>query len=171
MEHKLWFTALLNKVLGGAVAAFLSAIGFAPADPAHPIPDYIAMEFLVLVVILVGVLLLRRGLSVENPGKFQHIMEEVFGFVQATADEIIGHGAQRYVPMLGTLFIFVAVCNLLSLFPMLGVPNSDLKIEVSPTGLIQSTLGCALAAFLYYNYQGLRLRMSLDSTCNAGIGS
>jgi F-type H+-transporting ATPase subunit a len=27
---------------------------------------------------------------------------------------------------------------------------------VSPTGLIQATLGCALAAFLYYNYQGLR---------------
>jgi F-type H+-transporting ATPase subunit a len=31
-----------------------------------------------------------------------------------------------------------------------------LKIEVSPTGLIQATLGCAVAAFLYYNYHGLR---------------
>jgi len=156
MEHEIWFTVLLNKVLGGPVAALLTAIGYAPPDPAHPIPDYIAMEILVILVILAGVLLLRRGLSVENPGKFQHVMEEVLGFVRGTADEIIGHGASRYVPMLGTLFVFVAVCNLLSLFPTLAVPNSKLHIEVSPTGLIQSTLGCALAAFLYYNYHGLR---------------
>jgi F-type H+-transporting ATPase subunit a len=156
MEHELWFTALLNKLLGDPVAALLAAMGLPPADPAHPIPDYISMEILVILVILAAVLLLRRRLSVENPGKFQHIMEEVLGFVQRTADEIIGHGAKRYVPMLGTLFIFVAACNLLSLFPTLGVPNSELRIEVSPTGLIQSTLGCALAAFLYYNYQGFR---------------
>lgn len=156
MEHEIWFTALLNKLLGGVAAAFLTAVGFPPADATHPILDYVAMEILVILVILAGVLLLRRGLSVENPGKFQHLMEEVLGFVRATADEIIGHGANRHVPMLGTLFIFVAVCNVLSLFPTLGVPDSRLKIEVSPTGLIQSTLGCALAAFLYYNYHGLR---------------
>jgi F-type H+-transporting ATPase subunit a len=156
MEHELWFTAVLNKLLAGVLSPLLAALGLAPADPAHPIPDYIAMEILVMVVILGAVLLLRRGLSVENPGKFQHVMEEVLSFVQGTADEIIGHGARRHVPMLGTLFIFVAACNLLSLFPLLGVPNSELKIEVSPTGLIQSTLGCALAAFLYYNYQGIR---------------
>ncbi|MBZ5513237.1 MAG: F0F1 ATP synthase subunit A [Acidobacteriia bacterium] len=156
MEHELWFTILLNKLLAGVVTPLLAAIGLPPADPTHPIPDYISMEILVILVILAGVLVLRGRLSVENPGKFQHIMEGILGFVQGTADEIIGHGARRYVPMLGTLFIFVALCNLLSVFPTLGVPNSALKIEVSPTGLIQATLGCAVAAFLYYNYQGLR---------------
>jgi F-type H+-transporting ATPase subunit a len=156
MGHELWFTALLNKLLAGVVSPLLAAIGFPAADPAFPIPDYISMEILVILLILAAVLLLRRGLSVENPGRFQHIMEEVLGFVQTTADEIIGPGGRRYVPMLGTLFIFVAVCNLLSLFPALGVPNSELNIEVSPTGLIQSTLGCALAAYVYYNYHGFR---------------
>ena len=113
-------------------------------------------RILVILVILAGALLLRRNLSVENPGKFQHVMEEVLGFVQRTADELIGHGGRRYAAMLGTLFIFVALCNLLSLIPTLGVPNSKLHIEISPTGLIQTTLGCALAAFLYYNYHGFR---------------
>lgn len=156
MEHELWFTALLNNLLARLVAPLLAALGSPPADPARPIPDYVAMEILVVLLILAGALLLRRQLSVEKPGKFQHIMEEVFGFVQGTAEEIIGHGGQRYAAMLGTLFIFVALCNLLSLIPTLGVPNSELQIEVSPTGLIQATLGCAVAAFLYYNYHGFR---------------
>jgi F-type H+-transporting ATPase subunit a len=101
-------------------------------------------------------LILRARLSVENPGKLQHVAEEIVGFANSTAEEIIGHGGGRYVAMLGTLFVFVAMCNLLSLIPTLGVPDAALKIEVSPTGLIQATLGCAVAAFLYYNYQGLR---------------
>jgi F-type H+-transporting ATPase subunit a len=156
MEHELWFTALLNKLLAGILSPLLSAIGVPPADPAHPIPDYVAMEILVILLILAIALLVRSRLSVEKPGKLQHIIEEVYGFVASTADEIIGHGAKRYVPMLATLFVFVAFCNLLSLIPIFGVPNSELKIEVSPTGLIQVTLGFALAAFLYYNYHGFR---------------
>jgi F-type H+-transporting ATPase subunit a len=101
-------------------------------------------------------LILRARLSVENPGKLQHVAEEILGFANSTAEEIIGHGGGRYVAMLGTLFVFVATCNLLSLIPTLGVPDAALKIEVSPTGLIQATLGCAVAAFLYYNYHGFR---------------
>ena len=156
MEHELWFTVLLNKLLAGVLSPLLAAIGVAPADPAYPIPDYVAMEILVVLLIVAGALVLRSQLSVEKPGKIKHIMEEVFGFVQGTAEEIIGHDGKRYTAMLTTLFIFVALCNLLSLVPIFGVPNSELKIEVSPTGLIQATLGFAMAAFLYYNYHGIR---------------
>ena len=46
---------------------------------------------------------LRRSLSVENPGKFQHVMEVVVQFIQGMCEEIIGHGSGRYVAMLGTL--------------------------------------------------------------------
>jgi F-type H+-transporting ATPase subunit a len=48
--------------------------------------------------------------------------------------------------MLGTLGIFIALCNLLGLIPTLQ----------TPTGHIQVTLGCAVTAFLYYNFQGVR---------------
>ena len=65
MEHELWFTAILNKILGGPVAALLADLGHPAADAAHPIPNYIAMEILVALVILVGAILLRRQLSVE----------------------------------------------------------------------------------------------------------
>jgi len=146
MEHEIWFTAILNKLLGGTVASLLVKLGFPPANPAHPIPDYVAMEVLVILVMLIALAVLRRQLSMENPGKFQQIMEEVLQFIQNTAEEIIGHGAKRYVPMLGTLFMFVLLCNLLGLLPTLK----------TPTGNIYSTLGCALAVFVYYNFHGVR---------------
>ena len=156
MEHELWFTGFLNKLLAGLISPVLAAVGLAPADPAHPIPDYLAMEVLVVLIIIGGVVILRRQLSVESPGKFQHIVEELVGFIQGSGDEIIGHDGRRYTAMLGTLFIFVALCNLLSLVPAFGVPDSKLHIESSPTGLIQATLGLAVAAFVYYNYHGFR---------------
>jgi F-type H+-transporting ATPase subunit a len=146
MEHQLWFTAILNKLLAGIVSPLLVKLGQVPADPAHPIPNYIAMEILVILVLVTGLAILRSRLSLENPGKFQHALEEVVLFVQSLAEEIIGHGSGRYVAMLGTLGIFIALCNLLGLIPTLQ----------TPTAKIQVTLGCAVAAFLYYNLQGIR---------------
>jgi F-type H+-transporting ATPase subunit a len=146
MEHEIWFTALLNKLLAGILTPGLKALHVAPADPAHPIPNYLAMEIFVLGLILVGAFLLRRRLSVEAPGKFQQLMETVVVFVHDLAEEIIGHGASRYVALLGTLGIFIVLCNVFGVIPTLE----------TPTGHIEVTLGCAVSAFLYYNYQGFR---------------
>jgi len=146
MEHELWLTAWLNKLLGGVVTSLLVKIGFRPAAPTHPIPNYIAMELVVILLILAAALWLRSRLSMEKPGRFQQAMELVVQFVQNTAEEIIGHGSRRYVTMLGTLGIFVVLCNLLGLIPVFE----------TPTASIQVTLGLAVVAFLYYNLQGLR---------------
>lgn len=146
MEHEIWFTAILNKLLAGVLTPGLRALHVPPADPAHPIPNYLAMEILVLGVIVLGALLLKRQLSVETPGKFQHLMEVVVEFVRNMSSEIIGHGATRYVSLLGTLGIFILVCNVFGLIPTLD----------TPTGHIEVTLGLAVAAFVYYNYQGFR---------------
>jgi len=146
MEHEIWFTAILNKFLGGPVSALLVSLGHPAADAAHPIPNYIAMEILVTLVILVGAVLLRRQLSVESPGKFQQAMETVVEFVRDMNEEIIGHGSSRYLAMIGTLGIFIVLCNVLGLIPTLQTPTRHIEV----------TLGCAAAAFLYYNFQGIR---------------
>ncbi len=146
MEHELWFTAILNKILGGPADALLAALRHPAADAAHPIPNYLAMEILVALIILVGAILLRRQLSVEMPGKFQQTMETVVEFVRDMNEEIIGHGSARYIAMIGTLGIFIGICNIVGLIPTLH----------TPTGHIEVTLGCAVAAFLYYNFQGIR---------------
>lgn len=146
MTHELWFTAILNKILAAPVAALLSALGLPPANAAHPIPNYFAMEILVALVLLVGAMMLRRGLSVERPGKFQHVMELVVEFTRGLNQDLIGHGSERYIALVGTLGLFVLLGNLLGVIPTLQ----------SPTASVPVTLGCAVVAFLYYNFQGIR---------------
>lgn len=146
MEHELWFTAILNKIFHAPVAALLAAVGHPAANPAHPMPDYIAMEILAAIILLAGAVILRRGLSVEAPGNFQQSMELVVEFVRDMNNEVIGHDGLRFVAMIGTLGIFILLCNVMGLVPTLH----------TPTGHIEVTLGCALAVFLYYNYQAVR---------------
>ena len=146
MVHEPWFAALLNKLLGGVVTPLLVMLGTPPANPAHPIPDHVAMEIFVIAVILVGALVLRSRLSVEKPGLFQQAMEVVVEFTRDMNQDLIGHGGNRYIAMVGTLGIFVLLSNLLGLVPTLYTPTASITV----------TLGCAIAAFLYYNYQGFR---------------
>jgi F-type H+-transporting ATPase subunit a len=153
MSHELWFTALLNKLLAVPVSALLVEIsrlnGLAwvrPADPAHPISNYLAMEVMIILLIIAVALIMRRRLSVVNPGKLQHVMEVMVQFTQSLTEDVIGPQGRRYASMIGTLGIFIVLCNLWGLVPTFS----------TPTGRIQVTLGCAVAAFLYYNYHGIR---------------
>jgi F-type H+-transporting ATPase subunit a len=144
-EHELWLTALMNKLIGKPVAAMLTLMGFHP-DPAHPIPDYMAAEILVVLLIVAAALVLRRRLSVENPGKFQQMMEVFYEFNRNLADDVIGHDGRRYMVLIGTLGLFVGVCNLIGIIPTMDTPSASIYL----------TLGCAVVAFLYYNYHGFR---------------
>jgi F-type H+-transporting ATPase subunit a len=144
MEHEIWFTAILNKILGTPVAALLGIMGI-QADPAHAIPNYIAMELLAILGLITLALVVRSKLSVEQPGALQQTIEVAVEFMQDMAKEIIGHGSERYVPMLATLGLLILTCNLLGLVPTLD----------TPTGHIQVTLGCAVAVFIYYNIEGI----------------
>jgi F-type H+-transporting ATPase subunit a len=155
VEHEAWFTAVLNKLFGGVVTTVLMKLAeiphlafVRPQDPLHPIPNYVAGEILVTLIIVVGVLIVRSRLSMANPGKLQQMLEVFLQFTQNMTDEMIGHGGRRYVPMIGTLGLFVLLCNLQGLIPTL----------ITPTASIQVTLGCAVVAFLYYNFHAFRER-------------
>ena len=141
-----WTALLVNKLLAPLVTPLLVRLKIPPQNPAYPIPNYVACEILIALLLIVGALFLRSRLSVENPGKLQYIMEVVVQFTQNMTDELIGHDGRQYVAMLATLGLFVLICNLWGLVPSLE----------TPTAHIQVTLGCAVAAFLYYNYHGVR---------------
>ncbi len=146
MEHSFWFATLLNKLFGGAVTLLLVKLGLPPIHPSHPIPNYVAEEVLVGLIIVVGALILRSSLSVEKPGKFQLLMELVVEFTQNMADEVVGEGGRPYVALVGTLGIFIALCNLMGLIPTLDSPTAHGAVP----------LGCAVVVFAHYNYQGIR---------------
>jgi len=147
MEHQeLWFTAVLNSVLGGPVTALLEMVGVHPHDPAHPIPNHFAMQIVVAAILMVLFWWLRKGLSMDRPGKLQQMFELVVEGMGGQAEEIIGHGSRRFLPLVFTLGVFIFLCNILGMVPGLDTPTDQIYV----------TVGCALVAFVYYNLAGLR---------------
>lgn len=145
--EQLAFTQLLNHWFGGAVLALLQALHIQPKYPNAPISNSFAMEVLVFVFMVLFFLASRMRLSVDSPGGLQHVVEGIEGFIGDMAEETIGHHSERYVPYLVVLGMFILVGNLVGLVPGLE----------SPTGVPIVPLGCAVATWFYYHYQGIRV--------------
>jgi F-type H+-transporting ATPase subunit a len=144
--HQLPFTVLLNHLLAGPVTALLGALRIHPVNPAAPIPDHLAMQILVFVILIVFFVAVRSSLSVEKPGTLQHIMESVYNMMDAQSEEIIGHDSRRYLSYLITLGLFILCCNLLGLIPFFE----------TPTGTPVVPLGCAVVTWVFYQMHGFR---------------
>jgi len=140
------FTELLNRLFAGPVTALLQLLRIHPNRPQAPIPDHVAMQILVVLILTVLFVMIRARLSVENPGALQHTIEGVHGFVGQLGKEIIGHDYERYLPYLITLGLFIFFSNMLGLIPGLA----------SPTAKPVVPLGCAVVTWVYYQYHGLR---------------
>jgi F-type H+-transporting ATPase subunit a len=144
--EQLPFTALLNKYFAGIALALLHAFHIRPAYPKAPISNFVAMEILVAIILLVLFFLVRARLSVESPGGLQHILEGLHNFVQNQSEEIIGHHSEGFTPFLMALGLFILLSNLIGL-----VPGFE-----SPTATPAVPLGCAVTSFVYYQMQGIR---------------
>ncbi len=148
MEHELWVTALLNNYLAGVASAVLGWFGVHAHNPARPWANFMAMQILVVLIILVLFAVLRSRLSMDRPGKLQHIFELVYDFLEAQGEEIVGRGAHRYIAFFGTLFLFILFSNLIGIIPTFESPTMFMPAPVPA--------GCAMAAFLFYNLEGMR---------------
>jgi F-type H+-transporting ATPase subunit a len=146
MEPLLPFTALLNRLFAAPVTGLLHTLGIPVKHANQPIPNFVAMQILVVLLLVVLFLVVRSRLSVEKPGGLQHLMESLYGFVGDSCHEIIGHDYERYVPYIATLGLFIISCNLLGLIPFFE----------TPTGVPSVPLGCALVTWFYYHCSGIR---------------
>jgi F-type H+-transporting ATPase subunit a len=112
------FTALIIAlVVIGLALAFRSALQRAK-DPV--IPD--------------------RGITLRN------MMEMLVEIVLGLSDSIIGKNGRKYVPLFGTLFIFILIANLSGLIPGVTPPTSSFFVN----------LGMGLVVFVAYHYFGVR---------------
>ena len=150
-EQVLGVTKLVNWLLAKPTLALFALLHVHPASTEYPIPNFFAMELVVFAFAIVFFLWLRARMSAERPGATQQCMEFVLtnpmGLgVKDLIDDIVGHGAERHVPLLGTIAIFILFCNLAALVPGL----------MSPTAEVTVPLACAVVVFLYYNYFGIK---------------
>ena len=141
LEHPLlivdWVNALFEPLFG------LFGIHAAPGH--HLIPNYLVMTLLIVLGFLVLGLVLRSRLSVENPSKFQIVLEDLVSGVAGLLDQWIGPKGRRFLPLVGALGAFILVGNYLGLIPGFMAPTSNINV----------TFGCALTTWVYYHLQGI----------------
>jgi F-type H+-transporting ATPase subunit a len=76
-----------------------------------------------------------------------NLFEVLTQVIMSLMKDIIGKDYRRYVPMIGTLALFILTSNLLGLIPGF----------VPPTDNLNTTIACGLVVFAYFNLHGLRV--------------
>ena len=146
MPTQTWFAQFLNLHFGAFTTSTLHALHIQPKYPQAPITDAFAMELLIFMGLLVYFVVVRLTLSVEKPGKVQHLAEMTHEFVSEQGESIIGDGYARFSSYLTALILFILLSNLMGLVPGLKSPTADVVVP----------LGFALCTFIYYHYHGVR---------------
>jgi F-type H+-transporting ATPase subunit a len=115
--------------------------GFVTIGRFKVVTKYMLLELLAAgLIAAIYIPLARRAGAVQHPrGWFDNLFELILSFIRNDiAKPNLGeHDADKYVPFLWTLFLFILFCNLLGLVPYCG----------SPTANIYATGGLALCVF------------------------
>src|SRR5258707_2811455 len=114
MEHERALTALFNDHLAGVANAILGVFHITAKNPQRPWDDALVTELLVVALLVIAVAMLRASLSVDKPGKLQHVFEMLHGFFKTTVDEVGLHHGGQYIPYIGTIFLFILSMNLIA---------------------------------------------------------
>ena len=139
----------MDQLLGGVLLKLYNALGVAPANAAKDLADdsdSFKYEFLVAAGLIAFFLIVRVTLSVEKPNPAQQIAEMIHGFVGNQAEQVIGHGYERFQAFVTCIGLFIVLNNLVGLIPGVTTPTSQPWVP----------LGLAVLTFLYYNYYGVR---------------
>ncbi len=109
---------------------------------------FIYMTHMLLTALIVIVI---AKMAVSNmkvvPTGTQNLLEAYLGGVLAMGADVMGkEEARRYLPLVATIGLFVAVANLIGVVPGFEAPSAFLDF----------TLALALVVFVYYNFEGIR---------------
>ena len=133
-EHKFLIVSWINEIISKA---------FGTSE--HIISAHVIMSLIVTVIILLFFKFATKNISLF-PGKMQEFLELLYGAFHSIVVGEAGKEGKKFIPVIGTLGIFIAISNLIGLFPEMGSPTANLNI----------TIGCAVFVFIYYHYHGVK---------------
>lgn len=80
------------------------------------------------------------------PGPFQNLMESIVEGLAGFVTEVLGERGRKFVPFIGTLFLYILCQNLIGIVP--GMKSS--------TSSLNTTVALAVTVFFYVQWTGLR---------------
>ena len=106
----------------------------------------ILYTWLVMTILVGGSILVTRNLSSElNASRWQHFLEVIISIVRGEISEMTKRGADHYIPLIGTLFLFICTSNVLAVVPG----------YVAPTSSMTTTAALATCVFIAVPYYGI----------------
>src|SRR5260370_22995215 len=135
-EHVSPITQWFNHIFAPIALSLLHALHIQPADYDTPIPEYVVMSLIVLVVCTILALIVRARLSVERPGALQQgaelLLTNPLGFgIKDLLEENVAHGCDKFIAFTGSVAIFILFANLLSLFPALSSSTGNAGLPLA----------------------------------------
>jgi F-type H+-transporting ATPase subunit a len=107
--------------------------------------DHLFSASLAALITLAICFAVKRKLA-RVPAPMQASMEFILKGLQGIIDDNIAHHGEKYLPLVGTLALFIFFCNLFGMVPGLSPATTNWNV----------TLGCALVVFFYYNWEGIK---------------
>jgi len=123
----------------------MEAIEHPPIFRLPGVPDHVLYTWVVMVILIGLSWAATRRMSLVPRGA-QNFVEVILEQFIQMIDDVIGPDGRRYLPLIGTLGLFILVCNLMGLVPGL----------MSPTGNLMTNASCALVVFFAYHYIGIK---------------
>jgi len=131
-----------------------------------PITNSFLVTLLISVLIIVGALLIKKGLKSGKPGIFQNLMEMVMEGLLDLVDSVTGNREQtrKFFPLVATIFIFVILINWIEIVPGLGTVGIEevhhgekilLPFIRSAAADLNVTLMIALVAVIASQFMGI----------------
>jgi F-type H+-transporting ATPase subunit a len=131
MEHPYLFFVKFFEVIG---------LGHFAHNYPHVIYSWVVMIFLIVVGAIA-----TKGISMI-PAKAQNFFEVVISGMEKFMVEITGEEGRWFFPLLATIFLYIASCNLLGLIPGF----------YPPTASVNTTLSCALVVVVFTHVIGIK---------------
>ncbi len=138
--------AILWRAGGDAAAAPIDLITFDVS-----VSSTIFTMWIVSLLVIVLLFFMTRGRAMM-PGKVQNAMEYVWEQIESFGMSLGGPEAKPFIALFAGFFLYILFSNWSGLIPPIG------KLEAlrAPTSDVNITIGLALVAFLYFQYQGFR---------------
>lgn len=108
-------------------------------------PELLVISLLTALTIALVVFLLTRNLQ-RIPDRKQSFVELIYVSLDNFVHGLIGDHYKQYVPLVGTIFIYVLIMNLAGLIPGWASPTANINV---PAGL-------AIVVVLYVQIEGIR---------------
>ena len=110
------------------------------------VPEQVVYSWVAMAVLIILSLVARFSLKKEAPTGVQNFLETIVSGLENFVVDIMGPEGRHYLSLIGSLFLFILVCNLEGL-----IPGFD-----SPTANINTTLALALVTFTATHYIGIK---------------